>query len=82
VDTHLRSGDVIPPYYDSMIAKLIVSGPTREAAVEKLAAVLPAVEVRGVTTNLGLHRRIAAWDAFRTGRYDTRSLEAFVAGRS
>jgi acetyl-CoA carboxylase biotin carboxylase subunit len=80
VDTHLRSGDAIPPYYDSMIAKLIVTAPTRDQALARLRAALDAVVVDGVTTNLGLHKRIASWSAFTSGRYDTTSLEAFVRG--
>ncbi|MEQ1507411.1 MAG: hypothetical protein ABMB14_34600, partial [Myxococcota bacterium] len=80
VDTHLRSGDRIPPYYDSMIAKLIVHAPTRDLAIAKLRDALGAVRIEGVTTNLGLHRRIVDWPAFRTGAYDTTSLEAFVGG--
>jgi acetyl-CoA carboxylase biotin carboxylase subunit len=80
VDTHLRAGDRIPPQYDSMIAKLIVSGPTRDEALARLSAALDQVRIEGVTTNLGLHRRIVRWDAFRTGQYDTKSLETDLMG--
>ena len=80
VDTHLSSGDAIPPNYDSMIAKLIVSGPDRDTAITRARAALDAVVVEGVKTNLDLHRRILRWDAFTSGVYDTTSLESFVAG--
>jgi len=75
VDTHLHSGDRIPPFYDSMVAKLIVSGSSRKQAIERLRAALDQVVIDGVKTNLDLHRRIVRWDAFVSGRYDTTSLE-------
>jgi len=75
VETHLRSGDRIPPFYDSMVAKLIVHAADRAAAIERVTAALDATAVLGVTTNLALHRRIVRWDAFRSGHYDTTSLE-------
>jgi acetyl-CoA carboxylase biotin carboxylase subunit len=78
VDTHLQQGDSIPPFYDSMIAKLIVTAPSRPLALERLREVLGAVVIRGVKTNLELHRRILQWPAFISGQYDTNSLEAFV----
>ena len=80
IDTHLRSGDRIPPNYDSMVAKLIVSAPTREQALERAREALGATVVEGVKTNLGLHRRIANWDAFTSGNYNTHSLEQWLAG--
>ncbi|NCG22401.1 MAG: acetyl-CoA carboxylase biotin carboxylase subunit [Rhodobacterales bacterium] len=80
IDTHLRSGDRIPPNYDSMVAKLIVSAPTREQALERARGALSATVVEGVKTNLGLHRRIANWDAFTSGNYNTHSLEQWLAG--
>ncbi|MEQ1564879.1 MAG: biotin carboxylase N-terminal domain-containing protein [Myxococcota bacterium] len=81
VDTHLRGGDTIPPYYDSMIAKLIVWAPTRPEAIARMAAALDAVRIEGVITNLSLHQRIVRWDAFLDGQFDTTSLENLV-GRS
>jgi acetyl-CoA carboxylase biotin carboxylase subunit len=76
VDTHLRAGDRIPPNYDSMVAKLIAHGPDRATAIARMAAALAATEVGGVTTNLGLHRKILAWPEFVAGRYDTTTLES------
>jgi acetyl-CoA carboxylase biotin carboxylase subunit len=80
VDTHLRAGDRIPPYYDSMIAKVIVHAPDRALAIARMRQAIDATHVAGVTTNLGLHRRILAWDRFSSGQYHTRSLEAGLAG--
>jgi acetyl-CoA carboxylase biotin carboxylase subunit len=80
VDTHLRAGDRIPPYYDSMIAKLIVHGDDRADALDLLGRALQEVRIEGVKTNLDLQRRIVAWDVFRQGRYDTTSLESDLMG--
>ncbi|MBV9655386.1 MAG: acetyl/propionyl/methylcrotonyl-CoA carboxylase subunit alpha [Acetobacteraceae bacterium] len=64
VDTGVRAGDTISPYYDPMIAKLIVWSETRDAALRQLAAALGEYEVVGVRTNLGLLRAIAGHPAF------------------
>ncbi|MCB9680870.1 MAG: ATP-grasp domain-containing protein [Alphaproteobacteria bacterium] len=79
VETHLRAGDRIPPYYDSMVAKVIAHAPTRDAAIARLDAALAQARIEGVTTNVALQRRILGWDAFRSGRYDTTSLERWLA---
>jgi 3-methylcrotonyl-CoA carboxylase alpha subunit len=71
VDTGVREGDAITPYYDPMIAKLIVWGPDRDTAARRLEAALEAYEVVGVTTNLGLQRQIAASPEFRAADLDT-----------
>ncbi len=76
VDTHLSSGDRIPAHYDSMVAKLLVHGATRDEALDRMAAALEGTVVEGVTTNIELHKRILAWEVFRSGRYDTTSLES------
>jgi 3-methylcrotonyl-CoA carboxylase alpha subunit len=71
VDTGVRAGDRITPYYDPMIAKLIVYGQDRATAVRRLAASLREYEVVGVETNLGLLRGIATNEAFAAGIFDT-----------
>jgi 3-methylcrotonyl-CoA carboxylase alpha subunit len=71
VDTGVTQGDQITPNYDPMIAKLIVWGEDRPAAVRQMAAALAEYEVVGVTTNLGLLRAIAAHPAYATGELDT-----------
>ncbi len=71
VDTGVRQGDAITPYYDPMIAKLIVHGPDRPEAVRRLRAALAEYEVAGVQTNLGLLRAIAADAEFAAGTFDT-----------
>ena len=71
VDTGVRQGDAITPFYDPMIAKLIVWGTDRDAAVLRLAAALAAYEIVGVTTNLGLLQAIAGSSAFLAADLDT-----------
>jgi len=71
VDTGVREGDAITPYYDPMIAKLIVWGEDRPAAQRRLAAALAEYEVVGLRTNLGLLRAIAEHPAFATAELDT-----------
>ncbi len=85
VDTHCRDGYVVPPFYDSMIAKLIVTAADRPAAVERLTIALDAFEIEGLSTNLTLLRAIVAHADFRSNDIHTRWLEqillpAFVAG--
>jgi 3-methylcrotonyl-CoA carboxylase alpha subunit len=71
VDTGVRAGDAITPHYDPMIAKLIVWGEDRAAAVRRLAAALAEYEVVGVQSNLGLLRAIAAHPAFAAADLNT-----------
>jgi 3-methylcrotonyl-CoA carboxylase alpha subunit len=71
VDTGVRQGDAITPYYDPMIAKLIVWGEDRTAALRRLSGALAAYEVVGVHTNLGLLRGIAAHPDFARAELDT-----------
>ncbi len=77
VDTHITSGSRVPPFYDSLIGKLIVHGDTRDQAVERLADALAAMQIEGITTTAGLHRRIAQDVGFRAGGVDTRFFERF-----
>ena len=71
VDTGVRQGDAITPYYDPMIAKLVVRGADRAEAVQRLAGALAEYEVVGVQTNLGLLRAVAAHPAFAAAHLDT-----------
>ncbi len=74
VDTHVTAGYVVPPFYDSLIAKLIVSAKDRPAAIDRMIAALSAFEVAGVATTIPMHLAILRSPAFRDGRYDTRSI--------
>jgi acetyl-CoA carboxylase biotin carboxylase subunit len=75
IDAGYRAGDTVTPFYDSLLAKLVVHAPTRGEAIARLRAALDGFAVEGVKTNLPLHRRIAASDAFARGELDTRFLE-------
>ena len=80
VDTHVEAGYQIPPFYDSMIAKLIVHGTDREAAIGRSEAALDAFRIEGVATTIPIQRRILGEPAFREGTYDTAWLERLLAG--
>jgi acetyl-CoA carboxylase biotin carboxylase subunit len=75
LDTHMSEGASIPPFYDSMVAKLIVTGTDRSDAIARLEASLGAFEVEGVPTTIGLHQAIVAHPDFRENRIHTRWLE-------
>jgi acetyl-CoA carboxylase, biotin carboxylase subunit len=75
VDTGVASGSMVPPFYDSMVAKLIVRGTTRADAVDKLQAALDRFEVGGIATNIPLLRAIVEHDDFRQNKVSTRWLE-------
>jgi len=74
VDTHVVAGYVVPPFYDSLLAKCIVIAATRDAAIAKMIAALEAFTVEGVPTTIPMHLAILRSDAFRTNHYDTRSI--------
>jgi acetyl-CoA carboxylase biotin carboxylase subunit len=75
VDSHASSGYRVSPYYDSMIAKLIVHGDTREDALARLRIALDEMRVEGIATNLPLHRRLAQDTTFAAGCVDIHHLE-------
>lgn len=71
VDTHLASGSKIPPHYDSLIAKVIATGETREQAIDRLESALQSAQVEGVPTTIPLHCAVLAHEDFRKGNCDT-----------
>jgi 3-methylcrotonyl-CoA carboxylase alpha subunit len=77
-DVGLASGDEIGVHYDPMLAKLIVSAPTREAAIRRLQRVLAEYAVLGVTTNIPLLHAIAAHPAFAAGDTTTDFLQTYA----
>ncbi|WP_439137199.1 biotin carboxylase N-terminal domain-containing protein [Roseicyclus sp.] len=82
-DTGVRAGDEISPWYDPMIAKIIVHGPTRAVALQQLSAALAGTQVAGSVTNLSFLRRLAMHADFAVGDVDTgligRDLDALAA---
>lgn len=77
-DSAVYAGYSIPPYYDSMIAKLIVSGHSREGCLLRLNRALGEYVIDGVTTTIPLHQVLLQQDAFRKGDYDIHWLEKFL----
>ena len=78
VDSALYAGYVVPPYYDSLVAKLIVHAPTRPEAIARLRRALDEFAVLGIKTTLPLHQRIIEQPAFQAGDYTIHWLEQFV----
>lgn len=78
VDSAMESGTLVPPYYDSMIAKLIVHADSREAAVSLLCAALDQFVIEGISTNIPLLKFIASHTDFRDNRFNTRWLERVI----
>jgi acetyl-CoA carboxylase biotin carboxylase subunit len=75
LDAAVEEGSIVPPYYDSMIAKLIVHAPDRPRAVSRLREALETFTIEGVATNVGLLRSVAGHPDFLENRLDTRWLE-------
>ena len=74
-DTHCYAGYKIPPYYDSLMAKLIVTAPTREEAIQKMSSALEEFTVEGVHTTIPFHRKVMHNDTFKSGLFDTSFIE-------
>lgn len=77
VDTHIYSGYTIPPNYDSMVAKLIVSAPTREEAIVRMKRALMEFVIEGIKTTIPFHIRLMDDPGFRSGKFTTKYLETF-----
>jgi acetyl-CoA carboxylase biotin carboxylase subunit len=82
VDTAQYAESVVPPYYDSLIAKLIVHGCDRAEAVAKMERALSQFVVRGIETSIPLHQAIFADPGFRDGVFDTKFMENFLAEKN
>jgi acetyl-CoA carboxylase biotin carboxylase subunit len=82
VDTAQYAEGVVPPYYDSLIAKLVVHGCNRAEAIAKMERALGQFVVQGIETSIPLHQAIFADPGFRAGDFDTGFMERFLAGRS
>ncbi|HZF25533.1 MAG TPA: acetyl-CoA carboxylase biotin carboxylase subunit [Steroidobacteraceae bacterium] len=75
VDSHVYSGYTVPPYYDSMIGKIIAHGDSRESAIARMRNALAEMVVEGIKTNIPLHQEIFNHAAFRSGGLDIHYLE-------
>ena len=79
VDTAQYAEGVVPPYYDSLIAKLIVHGCDRAEAIAKMERALGQFVVQGIETSISMHQAIFADPDFRAGNFDTKFMEKFLA---
>jgi acetyl-CoA carboxylase biotin carboxylase subunit len=77
VDTHAYAGYHVPPYYDSLIAKLIVFAQTREGAIQKMASALEEFMIGGIKTTIPFHRQVMQDERFQSGKFDTSFLDGF-----
>ncbi len=77
IDTHVYSGYMIPPNYDSMIAKLITTAQTRDEAINKMKRALDEFVIEGVKTTIPFHRQLMDHDDYIRGNYTTKFMEDF-----
>ena len=78
VDTHIASGSSVPPYYDSLLGKIIAHGPDRATALARLAVAIGETRIEGVATNLAFHAAVLADPEFMAGGVDTGYLGRFL----
>lgn len=81
VDSHVTAGYQVPPYYDSMIAKVITHGATREEALARMRTALSQLRIEGVSSNVALHRDILQDPDFCAGSVDIHHLERWLKAR-
>jgi acetyl-CoA carboxylase biotin carboxylase subunit len=77
VDSHVYAGYVIPPYYDSMIGKLIAVAQTREEAINTMSRALSEYVIEGIKTTIPFHLQLMKDENFRNGNFTTKFLESF-----
>ena len=77
VDTHIASGSRVPPFYDSLLGKIITHASDRGAALERMRTALSRTHIEGIATNLGFHRAVLADPEFQAGAVDTGFLTRF-----
>jgi acetyl-CoA carboxylase, biotin carboxylase subunit len=78
VDSHVYAGYVIPPFYDSMIGKLITVAQTREEAINTMHRALSEYVIEGVKTTIPFHLQLMENEAFKSGNFNTKFLESFI----
>ncbi|MCX4136909.1 acetyl-CoA carboxylase biotin carboxylase subunit [Paraburkholderia sp. SEWSISQ10-3 4] len=81
VDSHMSGGAVVPPYYDSLIAKVITHGATREEALARMRIALSEMRIEGIRTNVPLHQAMLEDAGFGEGGVDIHHLERWLAKR-
>src|SRR5882672_9272984 len=79
IECRINAERIIPPYYDSLIAKLVVRGKDRNEAISRMSRALEMFIIEGIFTTIPLHKRILADPDFRAGKFDTTFIERFLA---
>src|SRR5262245_55446085 len=79
IDTHIEGGARVPPYYDSLLAKIIVHGPERAQSVERMRRALASCHIEGVATNVAMHTLLLDDPQFVSGAWDTSTLPRWLA---
>jgi acetyl-CoA carboxylase biotin carboxylase subunit len=82
VDSAAYGGWVVPPHYDSLVAKIIAHAPSRELAIHKMRAALETTTIVGIKTNIPLHLEVLSNGDFLAGRYTTQFMDEHLAARS
>jgi acetyl-CoA carboxylase biotin carboxylase subunit len=82
VDSHLYDGYTVPPFYDSLIAKIISYGETRERALARMRQALDELVIEGIRTNTALHRDLVIDPSFQAGGVSIHYLESKLEGRT
>ena len=77
LDSHVYTGYSIPPYYDSLIGKLIAFGANRDEAIDRMRSALDELTIEGIATTIPFHRALMRNDRFRAGDFDTHFLDSF-----
>jgi acetyl-CoA carboxylase, biotin carboxylase subunit len=79
IDTHVRAGYEVPPFYDSLIAKVIAHGDDRDDACDRMIRALEGLECEGIPTTIPMHLAILRSRAFRENAYDNRAIPGWPA---
>jgi len=80
LDTHIHSGYLVTPFYDSLIGKLIVWAPDRAAAIQKMSRALSELRIGGIRVTVPFHRKVLQDERFRRGAFDTHFLDGHEIG--
>jgi acetyl-CoA carboxylase biotin carboxylase subunit len=78
VDTHIYAGYTVPPFYDSLIAKLIVTNNTRAGAIARMRGALKDFMIKGIKTTIPFHQRVMNEEAFIRGNYTTGFIQNHI----
>ncbi len=77
VDSHVYAGYTIPPNYDSLVAKLIIKGQTREEVIVRMKRALEEFVIEGIPTTIPFHKKLMDDPSFRSGKFTTSFMETF-----